>query len=322
MNRLPQSVLGWLLEPREPAVRYQSLRDIVGESVESHAVKDAYSQIARKGWVFRILDRQLQGGYWHNYELLHWPKYVSTAYMVMILVDLGLRADNPKLKLSCDLLLRVLSQTEEGGFAFGKSSHFCVTGNFARTFIKAGYADDRRVQRALEWIVDSQKEDGGWHCFPSKHGTLDCWEGLSAFAALPREKWTRGIKNSVERGVSFYLERRLWKEGQKRYEPWFRFHYPVHYYYDLLVGLDVMTSLGCVDDVRLKPALDVLKKKRKPDGKWILDAVPPDIAPGDPYQSGPPFEPFPPIRFGLEKVGMPSKMITLRALRVLQRITV
>jgi hypothetical protein len=240
--------------------------------------------------------------------------------MVMILVDLGLRADNSQLKESCELLLSALSQTRDGGFGFGRSSHFCVTGNFARTFIKAGYSKDARVKRALEWIIDSQKEDGGWHCFPSKHGTIDCWEGLSAFAALPREKWSRKMTRSVERGASFYLERRLFREGPRRSAPWFRFHYPTHYYYDLLVGLDVITSLGYSDDARLRFALDVLRKKRRSDGRWMLDAIPPDIAPDDPYQSGPPYEPFPPIRYGLEMVGKPSKMVTLRALRVLQRV--
>jgi hypothetical protein len=320
MNKISANVLNWLLEPSEPAVRYLTLRDLVQEPRKSDAVKDAYSKIAKTGWAARILDNQLQGGYWHNYELLHWPKYVSTAYMVMILVDLGLTAENPKLKQSCELLLRVLSQTKEGGFAFGKSSHFCITGNFVRTFIKAGYSDDPRVRRALAWIVDVQKEDGGWHCFPSKRGTLDCWEGLNAFQALPREKWTRGMRRSAERGAEFYLERQLWREGRRRYEPWFRFHYPVHYYYDLLVGLDVITGLCFADDRRLRFALNVLGRKRKSNGRWILESVPPDIAPDDPYQSGPPFEPFPPIRYGLEKIGRPSKMITFRALRVLQRV--
>lgn len=311
--------LSWLLEPREPSVRYLALRDLTAEARESHATKEAYSKLGSEGWISQILAKRLPGGYWHNYGLLNWPKYVSTAYMVMILADLGLRADNPKLKESCELLLRVLSRTSDAGFGFGRISHFCVTGNFVRTFINAGFSHEPRVRRALDWIIDSQKDDGGWHCFPSKHGTLDCWEGLSAFAALPRQRWSRRMKRSVERGASFYLERRLHREGKKRYEPWFRFHYPVHYYYDLLVGLDVITSLGYSDDERLRFALDVLRKKRRSDGKWMLEAIHPDIAPNDPYQPGPPYEPFPPIRYGLEPVGKPSKMITLRTLRVLQR---
>ena len=58
------------------------------------------------------------------------------------------------------------------------------------------------------------------------------------------------MKLAVEKGAEFFLERELHRQGD-RYEPWYRFHYPVHYYYDLLVGLDFMTALGYSDDKRL-----------------------------------------------------------------------
>jgi hypothetical protein len=180
-------------------------------------------------------------------------------------------------------------------------------------------SDDVRVRKALDWIADVQKEDGGWNCFPSKRGTLDAWEGLAAFAALAKEKRTRRINRSIERGAEFYLEKRLFSQG-RRYEPWFRFHYPVHYYYDLLVGLEILTDLGYSDDARLGPALKILRNKRGSRSRWSLDGIQPDIPRDDPYQSGPPWEPFMPIPFALEKAGEPSKMITLRCLRVLKKV--
>jgi hypothetical protein len=169
----------------------------------------------------------------------------------------------------------------------------------------------------FDWLVSSQKEDGGWHCFPSDKGTLDCWEGLAAYAALQPTRWTRSIKRSAERGAEFYLERRLFEEGKARYQPWFRFHYPVHYYYDLLVGLDVVTSLGYgKKDRRLCRAVKVLKEKRRANGTWNLDAVHPDLGRGANYG---PFK-KPPKRFALEAEGKPSKWVTLIALRILKRI--
>ncbi len=44
---------------------------------------------------------------------------------------------------------------------------------------------------------------------------------------------------AIDKGAEFYLERKLFKERPK-YAPWFRFHYPNHYFYDILVGLDVI----------------------------------------------------------------------------------
>jgi hypothetical protein len=71
----------------------------------------------------------------------------------------------------------------------------------------------------------------------------------------------------------------LHKQGA-RYKPWFRFHYPIHYYYDLLVGLDFMTALGYTNDPRLEYAVKLLKTKRRRDGKWNMDAIHPDVEGG------------------------------------------
>lgn len=138
---------------------------------------------------------------------------------------------------------------------------------------------------------------------------------MSAFAVYPKQKWTRSLKRAVERGAEFFLNRELYKEG-KRYEPWFRFHYPEHYYYDLLVGLDFLTALGFSSDKRLAYAVDQLKKKRSADGKWKLNAAHPDLEASIAKW----YKKRPPTPFALEGVGEPSKMITFKALRVLKRI--
>ncbi len=134
---------------------------------------------------------------------------------------------------------------------------------------------------------------------------------------MPRNKWTQRVGEAVEKGAQFYLERQLYREG-KRYEPWFRFHYPVHYYYDLLTGLDLLTSLDYADDRRLRYALDYLRKKQRPDGSWSLDAVHPDVAGREAAWML--NNARPPTPLGLEWVDAPSKVITLRALRVLKRV--
>ncbi len=126
------------------------------------------------------------------------------------------------------------------------------------------------------------------------------------------------MKLAVEKGAEFYLERELHIQGDL-YEPWYRFHYPVHYYYDLLVGLDFMTALGYSSDRRLGFAISLLKKKRRADGRWNLDSVNPDAdSPQGKWNKDNPKRAS--IPFALEKPGKPSKMITLTALKVLGRV--
>jgi hypothetical protein len=312
------SVINWLLENDQPSIRYLTLTQLLERSESDPEVQAAKRAITRTGWAKEILDKQDPAGWWISKESLYQPKYVSTNWMALILSDLGVTKEDPRVAKACEIWMKRFAK-RDGGFNTdgAKRGHLCITGNMARALVKFGYVGHSKVKNAFEWFVKNQAKLGGWSCYLGGRN-LDSWEPLSAFAAYPRQKWTRGMKRAIERGAEFFLERELHKQGG-HYEPWYRFHYPVHYYYDLLVGLDFMTALGYFDDKRLSHALEVLRKKRRPDGKWNLDAIHPDV-------EGPIAEWFrshpnrAPIPFALEKPGEPSKMITLRALQILKRV--
>src|SRR5439155_1371710 len=113
----------------------------------------------------------------------------------------------------------------------------CAVGNAARLLTRFGYGDDYRVKKLYDWLLEDQREDGGWNCSQGTPGTLAGWEALPAFAALPKSKRSGKIERSISRGGEFYSEKRMCQEGRK-YLTWLRFHYPSHIYYDILVGLD------------------------------------------------------------------------------------
>lgn len=308
----------WLLEEDEPSARYLALTEVLGKPEDDPDVQSTKDLIGEKGWAAEILAKQTRGGWWVSDESLYRPKYLSTNWMLLVLADLGLTNADPRITKASELWIKRLA-TEDGGFApngTGKG-HLCTTGNMARALVQFGYADHPSVRSAFEWLVKTADKKGGWSCFGSGRN-LDSWEGLSAFAVYPKQKWTEPMKHSVELGAEFYLERELHKQGS-HYEPWYRFHYPVHYYYDLLVGLDFMTALGYGDDRRLRHAVSHVKKKRRSDGRWNLDAVHPDVEGGaaDWNTKHPKHAPTP---FALEKPGEPSKMITLRAMAILKRL--
>jgi hypothetical protein len=311
-------VLQWLLEEDQPAIRYHALRDLLGKSEADPEVRAAKRAIPERGWAADLLAERNPGGWWVDPKRLYTPKYLSTNWMLLILSDLGVDRTLPSIRSSCELWIRRFA-TRDGSFSPDGTAkgHLCTAGNTARALIKFGYEDHPAVQRTLRWLVENASHLGGWSCWGSGRN-LDSWEGLSAFAAYPRARWTPAMKDRVEKAAEFFLQRELYRQGD-HYEPWFRFHYPVHYYYDLLVGLDLLTSLGYSDDRRLRFALTVLKKKRRKDGRWDLDALHPDVEGpvADWIRKHPNRAPTP---FGLEKPGKPSRMITLTAQRVLDRV--
>jgi hypothetical protein len=314
----PEKVLGWLLEEEQPAVRYLTLTRLMERSEKDREVRAARAEIPRRGWVADILASRQFGGWWVEPRSLYRPKYLSTNWMMLILSDLGLTRAHPEIRESAELWMRRFA-SRDGAFGLdgGGRGELCIVGNTARALIRFGYEDHPEVRGALEWLVEQANPKGGWACWGSGRN-LDSWEGLSAFAAYPRGKWSSEMTEVVELGAEFFLQRELFRQGD-RYAPWYRFHYPVHYYYDLLVGLEMLTSLGYSGDPRLRRALSHLRRKRRKDGRWNLDALHPDVEGGVAgwIRAHPDRAPVP---FGLERVGLPSKMITLRALIVLARV--
>ncbi len=310
-----KNAIDWLLEDDQPSMRYFALTRLLGRAEDDPEVQATKEMIPRRGWAADILSKMNPDGWWVSDDSWYRPKYLSTNWMLLILSDLGIGKEDRRIRKACDRWIDRFSR-EDGGFAMdgAKKSHLCIVGNTARALLRFGYIDHPKILSALEWLVKNRDKNGGWSCFGSGRN-LDSWEGMSAFAEFPRQSWNSGMQRAVEQGAEFYLERELHKQGAE-YRPWYRFHYPVHYYYDLLVGLDFMTSLGYRDDPRLRYALELLRAKRRPDGTWNLDAVHPDLegALAKWYAKQPP------TPFALETPGEPSKMITLKAMQVLSRV--
>ena len=310
------ALLEWLQAADEPSVNYRVLTDLLGRPASDPEVLAARAKIGAKGWAEEILKFQFPDGRWVNPDPatddLYRPKYLTGNWQLLVLSELGLPALHPRVRSTIERLWE--REGGPSGGLGGTGSELCFTGNALRYLSRLGDPADPRLDALVEWLVRTQKADGGWHCFESSVGTLDCWEALAGFAALARSRWTDGVRRAVERGAEFYLERRLLREGSVPYAPWFRIHYPVHYYYDFLVGLDVLTELGYGRDPRLDPAFDLLYAKRNPDGSWNLDAAHPDLDATAGYAPRAPIFPY-----LLEPLGQPSRWATVRALTVLRR---
>ena len=256
------TVIQWLLGEDQPAVQYGTLVDLLDRKDTDSEVRLARSRIGRVGWAADQLRLQGPKGFWEPREpknlkewidFLYYPKYGSTNWRALILADFGLDTTTPGIRKVADVLFEYkLRLGSPYNFYYEEA---CVVGNTARMMTRFGYADNFRIRKLYDWLIEDQRKDGGWDCSQGTPGTLDVWEPLSAFASVPKKKRSAKMDDAIARGAEFYLERGLFKEG-RRYEPWFRFHYPNHYYYDVLVGLDVLTQLGFAADRRLRRRRD------------------------------------------------------------------
>jgi hypothetical protein len=98
-----------------------------------------------------------------------------------------------------------------------------------------------------------------------------------------------GDKNSLktaENAAEFFLKHRLFRSchtGLDRQPETFhsrtfrvvhlftQLHYPLYWHCDILQELTILSRAGKLDDPRTKEALDIVEKKRGPDGLWHAD---------------------------------------------------
>ena len=298
-------VIDWLLEPTEPSIRYLTTRDLLESPPGDRTLSKLQSAIPRKGCAARILSLQKEKTWWATKKTCYTPKFRSTIWHLQVLADLGLTKKDERIENAAEFWFD-LHLAKDGGYSGNVVSkalhrskgHLCMTGNMARSLIRFGYLKDERVQSAINWLVNEQLPDGGWDCFGRPNGTIDGWEAMSALAEIPVNNRSPSVRTAIERGAEFFLKRRLIHEGRPS-RTWVTLHYPWHYIYDYLVGLDFMTRLGYARDNRIQEAFAMLISARKPNGRWNLNG-------NNRY-------PY------LEKAGQPSKMITFLALRALKQ---
>jgi len=90
--------------------------------------------------------------------------------MLLILSDLGLTKDEPRIEKACRIWMKRFDM-KDGGFndePHDKEGHLCITGNMARALVKFGYVDHPRVRRAFQWLVRNQAEGRRMGLLPSE----------------------------------------------------------------------------------------------------------------------------------------------------------
>ena len=328
--------LDWLLEREDPPIRYFALRDLLGRPANNKDVLEARARIKQYSPVRKVLRARTKDGYWLPKETCYTPKWTSTVWPLMLLGEMGLAPDEG-VKQACERFLEI-HQLENGAFTCPSPTDVkrqlakqpraktkavrweepCLTGNMIRTLLVLGYDQDRRVKRAIEWMPEHQLEDGGWNCnYPEqkvKHSSfMSTIEPLWAYSEIPRQKWTRNMRKSVDRGAEFLLMHRVYKSDHHHWKhslPFATsFHFPMYYFYDALHGLRVLAKLGYGDDERVRDAAHLVLSKRSPDGKWLLE--------GDWSRERDAKETKRKALVDVEELWKPSKWITLNAFRAL-----
>jgi hypothetical protein len=327
-NRLKADPTDWLLEEENPSVRYFTLKDILGRPEDDQAVQDARQNIMRAGMVPDILLMQREPAYLKTYPGFYTRKYDGLVWSLIVLAELGTAA-NEQIREQCEYLLAHSQESQDGGFSMheavktggGRLSEVipCLTGNMVWSLIRLGYLDDPRVQKGLEWLTKFMRFNDGVESDPQvqPYGHYEpCWgkhtchmgvvKALKALGAVPKEKRTAEINDTIQKAAEFMLIHHIYKRSHnlnRVSKPgWLKFGFPLMYQTDALEVLDILTELE-IRDSRMEEAVRAVIDKQDGMGRWKLE---------NSYNSDRLLIPF-------GQLNEQSKWITLRAMRVLKR---
>jgi hypothetical protein len=300
-----RGVVDWLLAG-DPSIRWQVLDGLL--NAPAAEVEAERSRVAGEGWGARLLAHQDPEGTWA--QGLYSPKWVSTTYTMLLLRDLGLPADNPQAHKACAVMLdSAVGPKSRGGI--GWASETCIAG-LVLSIMSAFEFDDDRLERFADHLLGEQMTDGGWNCqyrrgahHASMNTTILALEALVRYERHRARQARRqtAVRQAQRRGREFLLVHHLYRShrtGDVIHRNFVRLAFPPQWHFDVLRGLDYFRDAGAPRDSRLADGIDLLRSKRRSDGRWALEHR---------YKARDWFQ--------METVGRPSRWNTLRALRVL-----
>lgn len=232
--------------------------------------------------------------------------WTATYPVLLDLCHLGTAPGVPVMQETAHLVARNCRWEYDGLPFFAGEVDCCINAGTILIGAYLGVDVDPVVQR----LVADQMPDGGWNCWAETRpapasfaSTLDVIDAL-----LRWERHTGGseeVRRARRNGEEYLLRRNLFRSlrtGEVVNPQWALFSYPPRWQYDLLKATEYFARRGGTPDPRLAEAIERVRAKRRPDGRWLLENT----------HSGA-------VHFRFEEPdGTPSRWNTLRALRVLR----
>ncbi len=281
-----------LLESNNEALAFFARRDLLDE--KGLDIKDLWEAPE----AVKILKRQREDGSWkypgkskYVYSDQKGYDQLETFRQIGFLIEkYGFNKAHPSIEKATEYIFSI--QTDSGDFRgiYGTQYSTTYSPMISELLIKAGYEDDIRVVKSLDWLLKMRQDDGGWaiplrtvnanfldvvhdkeviepdRTKPFSHLITGC--ALRALSAHPRYQKMPETRLAGKLLMSRFFKRDKYPD-RSAVSFWTGFSYP-YWFTDLLTSLDSLSKIGFTrDETQIGTALNWFSNHQSSDGTWI-----------------------------------------------------
>ncbi|HSD85787.1 MAG TPA: adenosine deaminase, partial [Anaerolineae bacterium] len=288
-----------LLSSNNEAVQYFAHRDLMGKRV------GPVNQLWQLPGAQKILKKQQADGSWSRpgevkHPAINYGLIETWRWFRCLVEQYGFTREYPQAEKAAEFLFSC--QTDVGDFRGILANQYATyySGAIMSLLIKAGYADDPRIERGFQWLLAMRQDDQGWsvplithkldrqtqyrltseyaeplepdRSKPFSHNATGMI--LRAFAAHPEHRKSKAAKTAAQLLASRFFQPDVYTSYQAA-SYWVRFEYPF-WWNQLVAALDSVSLIGLSpDDEPIAQALSWLIDRQQPNGLWRVSYVQP-----------------------------------------------
>lgn len=200
---------------------------------------------------------------------LYGPKWISSTYTLLELLDLEALADyrmvKAYLKLRKEIVLKYSIDPKDQN-----TLDLCIVGMLLKigAYLKV---DELLLVELIDYILYTLNSDGAWNCYfnyrdyhtSSLHTTINILEGIHLYIKQGYSYKSNDVLKSMTSAGDFILKKKLFRSRRTNKiinQNFMSIHYPTRWYYDMFRAMEYFVDSDLSFDMRMAETFNVIKE--------------------------------------------------------------